>query len=86
MPVTPSSVWSIRTRLGPSPGICVICTRPTGIFALSFSAAGIDPVSRSAATFSAIVFPTPARSSARPCRDISATDAPDSRMALAALR
>ena len=64
----------------------VISTRPTGIFAFSFSAAGISPSSSSASIFSAIVLPTPSSSSARPCRAISATEAPESRIALAALR
>ena len=64
----------------------VISTSPTGIFALSFSAAVIEPVSSSWSIFSAIVLPTPASSSARPSLASSATDTPDSRIALAALR
>ena len=44
----------------------VISTRPAGIFALSLSADGIEPPSRSASIFSAIVLPTPASSSALP--------------------
>ncbi len=44
----------------------VISTSPTGIFAFSFSADGIAPVSSSTSIFSAIVLPIPASSSARP--------------------
>ena len=40
---TPSASCSRRTRLGPSPGMCVISTRPTGILALSLSADGDRP-------------------------------------------
>ncbi len=54
--------------------------------ALSLSADGIEPPSSSASILSAIVFPTPGRSSALPCRAISATDTPASRIAFAALR
>jgi hypothetical protein len=64
----------------------VTATRPEGMRALSLSAEGIDPVASSASIFSAIVLPTPASSSARPWRAISATDTPASRIALAALR
>ena len=54
--------------------------------AFSLSAAGIEPVSSRASIFSAIVLPTPESSSTRPCRAISSTDTPASRIALAALR
>ena len=64
----------------------VISTSPTGIFAFSLVAAGISPSSSSATSFSAIVLPTPSSCSTVPWRDISATEAPDSRIALAALR
>ena len=63
-------------RLGPRPGMRVISTRPGGIFALSLSADGIEPVSSRASIFSAIVFPTPASSAARPCRASSSTETP----------
>ena len=53
---------------------------------LSLSADGIDPVSSRVSIFSAIVFPTPASSAARPCFASSSTDTPASRIALAALR
>ena len=59
---------------------------PGGLRLRSFSAEGMLPVSSSAVIFSAIVLPTPASSSARPWRGSSATDTPDSRIALAALR
>ena len=64
----------------------VTATRPDGMRALSLSAEGIDQPSSRASIFSAIVRPTPGSSSTRPCRAISATDTPDSRIALAALR
>jgi hypothetical protein len=64
----------------------VTSTSPLGIFFFSLSADGIEPVSSRAPIFSSIVFPTPASSSALPCRCSSATDTPASRMALAALR
>ena len=83
---TPSSWCSARTRLGPSPGMRVISTRPAGIFAFSLSADGMSPSATSASIFSAIVFPMPASSSVRPCAAISATDTPESRIDLAALR
>ncbi len=84
--MTPIASCSWRTRFGPSPGMRVISTSPTGIFAFSFTAAGISPSSSSASIFSAIVLPTPSSCTARPCFAISATDTPDSRMAFAALR
>ena len=45
----------------------VTSTRPAGMRCFSLSAEGIEPVSSSASIFSAIVLPTPASSSARPC-------------------
>ena len=64
----------------------VTSTSPAGIFAFSLSAEGIEPESSRASIFSAIVLPTPESSVARPWRASSATEAPDSRIALAALR
>ena len=64
----------------------VTSTSPTGIRAFSLSPDGMLPDSSRASIFSAIVFPTPGSSSARPCRASSATDTPASRIALAALR
>ena len=64
----------------------VISTRPEGMRCFSLSADGIEPVSSSASIFSAIVLPTPASSTARPCFASSSTDTPASRIALAALR
>ena len=61
-------------------------TSPGGYFAFSFTADGIDPVSSRTAIFSAIVFPIPASSVARPARDSSSTDAVASRIAFAAFR
>ena len=83
---TPTWSWSSLARLGPSPGMRVTSTRPDGIRCFSLSADGIDPVSSSASIFSAIVFPTPASSAARPCFASSSTDTPASRIAFAALR
>jgi hypothetical protein len=62
----------------------VISTSPGGIRARSLSADGIVPPSSRASIFSAIVLPTPARSSAFPARARSATDTPASRIAFAA--
>ena len=45
----------------------VTSTRPEGMRCFSLSAEGIEPVSSRASIFSAIVLPTPASSSARPC-------------------
>ncbi len=81
-----SSSKSLRARFGPSPGSRVISTRPGGYFALSFSAEGIEPVSSSVLSFSSIVLPMPGSSVTVPARVISATDAPASRIAFAALR
>ena len=64
----------------------VTSTRPDGIRCLSLSADGIEPPSSRASIFSAIVFPTPDSSAARPCLASSATDTPASRIAFAALR
>jgi hypothetical protein len=64
----------------------VMAISPAGMRAFSLSADGIEPVSSSVSIFSAIVFPTPESSSTRPCRAISATETPASRIALAALR
>ena len=64
----------------------VTSTRPDGIRCFSLSADGIEPVSSSASIFSAIVLPTPASTSARPCFAISAPETPATRIALAALR
>ena len=64
----------------------VTSIRPDGMRALSFSDAGIEPVSSRASIFSAIVLPTPASSSTRPWRAMSSTETPASRIALAALR
>ena len=65
--LTPSSSCSSFARLGPRPGMRVISTRPEGMRCFSLSAEGIEPVSSRASIFSAIVLPTPASSSARPC-------------------
>ena len=83
---TPIASYSTRVRLGPRPGMRVISISPAGIRSFSLRAEGISPSSSSASIFSAIVFPTPASSSTRPCRASSATDTPESRIALAALR
>ena len=64
----------------------VTSTRPGGYLAFSFSADGISPVSSSAISFSSIVLPIPGSSVTVPARVISATDAPASRIAFAALR
>jgi hypothetical protein len=64
----------------------VISTSPDGMRCFSLSAEGIEPVSSSASIFSAIVLPTPASSTARPCLASSATETPASRIALAAFR
>ena len=63
-------------RFGPSPGMRVISTRPEGMRCFSLSAEGIEPVSSRASIFSAIVLPTPASSTARPCLASSATETP----------
>ena len=82
----PSSSWSSRARLGPSPGIRVTSISPVGIFCLSLSADGMLPVSSRVVILSAIVLPMPLSSSARPCLASSATETPASLIALAALR
>ena len=84
--VTP--IWSCSNlaRLGPSPGMRVTSTSPDGMRCFSLSAEGMLPVSSRVSIFSAIVLPTPASSTARPCFASSATDTPASRIAFAALR
>ena len=84
--LTPSWSCSSFARLGPRPGMRVTSTRPDGMRCLSLSAEGIEPVSSRASIFSAIVLPTPASSTARPCFASSSTDTPASRIAFAALR
>jgi hypothetical protein len=84
--LTPIWSWSSLARLGPRPGMRVTSTSPDGMRCLSLSAEGMLPVSSRASIFSAIVLPTPASSTARPCFAISATETPASRIAFAALR
>ena len=75
----PSSVKSLRARLGPRPGSRVISSRPGGYFARSFSAAGIVPVSSSATSFSSSVLPMPGSDVTVPARVSAATDTVASR-------
>ena len=83
----PSCVVQLARALGPEAGDARDLDQAgRDALACSFSAAGIEPVSSSASIFSAIVLPTPASSVTRPWRASSATDTPDSRIALAALR
>ena len=76
----------MRARFGPKPGRRVTSTRPGGYFALSFSADGIFPVSKSVRSFSSSVLPMPGSSVTRPASVSSSIDTVDSRIAFAALR
>ena len=82
----PSSSYSRRARLGPSPGRRVIAISPGGNFARILTSAGISPSSASAMIFSWMIAPTPTSSVARPSRASAVTDTGASRIALAALR
>ena len=81
---TPSVSNSLRAVFAPTPGTRVTSIRVGGNLALSFTAAGISPVSSSASIFSARVLPTPGTSVARPAAARSATETGLSRIALAA--
>ena len=84
--VTPSASNSFRVVFAPTPGRCMISTRPGGYFASSFSSAASDPVSRSSVTFAAIVSPTSGSSVSRPSSDSRIADSPVDRIRAAALR
>ena len=69
-----------------SPGRCMTEIRPTGIFARSFTSAGMSPVSSSASIFSSSVLPMFGSSVTLPSRARAATDTAESRTVRAALR
>jgi hypothetical protein len=83
---TPSSSYSRFARLAPKPGRCMTDTRPTGILARSFWAAGMSPVRSRSSSFSSSVLPIPDSSVTRPSRASWTTETDESRTVRAAVR
>ena len=84
--VTPSSRQIRAAVFGPSPGRRRNCRTSAGTSARRFSSADIEPVSVISTIFDSIVAPIPGSSFAVPCNASSATDAPVSRIRVAARR